>query len=88
MIKISPIPGATLSTQEVTHMSEQRPATLVDLPTTVRGFCYHDDNGEEYVVVNARLTREQNRRTYDHEKRHIDRGDMLNEDYHEYGGAT
>ena len=58
---------------------------LQDLPTSVRGFCFHDDAGDEYVVLNARLTREQNQLTYDHERRHIRRGDMYNEDYHEYG---
>lgn len=69
-------------------MNEERPVLLENLPTTVRGFCYHDDDGEEYIVLNARLTREQNLRTYDHEKAHIDRGDMFNEDYHEYEGGT
>ena len=68
-------------------VTENRPAILDNLPTTVRGFCFHDNDGESFVVVNARLTREQNRRTYDHEKKHIDRGEMFNEDYHEYGGT-
>lgn len=72
---------------EVMIMTEERPAILDDLPTSVKGFCYHDNDGEAFIVVNARHTREQNRRTYDHEKCHIDRGDMFNEDYHEYGGA-
>ena len=80
MMKKSGIISDTL-TSEVIRMNDERPATLVDLPTTVRGFCYHDDNGEEYVVVNARLTREQNRKTYDH----IRRGDMYEPTYDEYG---
>lgn len=66
-------------------MSETRPARLENMPTTIRGFCYHDNDGEAFVVLNARLTREQNRRTWDHEQDHIERGDMFNEDYHEYG---
>ena len=67
-------------------MTEDRQAILDNMPTTVRGFCFHDDDGEEFVVVNARLTREQNSRTYDHEKKHIDRGDMYEPTYNEYGG--
>lgn len=63
-------------------------AILVDLPTSVRGFVFTDDNGDPRIVVNARLTREENRRTYKHERGHIDRGEMFNEDYHEYGGET
>ena len=34
--------------------------------------------------TNARLTREQNRKTYDHERDHIARGDMYEPKYREY----
>lgn len=63
---------------------DERPAIVVNLPTTVRGFVYHDADGEYYIVVNARLTREANRRTWRHEKRHVLRGDLYNGTYHEY----
>lgn len=69
---------------EVMIMTEERPAILDDLPTTVKGFCFHDNDGEAFVVVNSRLTRESNLKTYRHEKRHIDRGDMYNTVYKEY----
>lgn len=59
-------------------------ARLVDLPTSVRGFCYHDEDGEVYIVLNARLTHEQNRKTYLHEQAHIVNGDMYNINYSEY----
>jgi len=59
---------------------------LTDLPTSVRGFVYQDDSGEPVIVLNARLPREQNRRTYDHEQKHITRGDMYEPTYDEYGG--
>jgi hypothetical protein len=65
-----------------------KPARLVNLPTSVRGFCYHDNEGEEYVVLNARLTREQNRRTYDHEQEHIRLKELDNKNYHEYEEGT
>jgi hypothetical protein len=64
-------------------MDEEK-VILQDLPTSVRGFCYHDNDGEEYVVLNSRLTREQNRRTYDHERGHLDRGEMYEPTYNEY----
>jgi hypothetical protein len=66
-------------------MDNERPATLVDLPTSVRGFCYHDDDGEEYIVLNSRLTHEQNQLTWIHEQKHIDSGEMYDAAYHEYG---
>lgn len=62
----------------------EKEALLVDLPTSVRGFCYHDDDGEAFVVLNARLTREQNLKTYDHEQKHIERGDLYEPTYNEY----
>lgn len=61
---------------------------LVDLPCSVRGFCYHDDNGEFFIVLNSRLTRESNRETYEHEQGHINRGDLDDTSYEEYGGAS
>lgn len=67
-------------------MNDERPAQLVDLPTSVRGFCFHDDDGEEFVILNSRLTREQNMTTYKHERKHLVRGDMYEQTYNEYGG--
>ena len=63
---------------------EENKAILMDLPTSVRGLVFHDDDGEPTIILNARLTREQNQKTYDHEHRHIDRGDLFNSNYHEY----
>lgn len=59
---------------------------LADLPTSVRGFVYHDDDGEMYIVLNSRLSHEQNLSTYVHELKHISRGDLDDPNYHEYGG--
>ena len=59
---------------------------LADLPTSVRGFVYNDDDGEIYIVLNSRLSHEQNLSTYVHELKHISRGDLDNPNYHEYGG--
>ena len=67
---------------------EEEKALLVDLPTSVRGFCYHDNDGEAFIVLNARLTREQNKKTYDHEQDHILRGDMYEPTYNEYKEGT
>lgn len=65
------------------YMNENE-VVLADLPTSIRGFVYLGDDGEPVIVVNSRLTREQNRRTFRHEKRHIRRGDLTNKEYREY----
>jgi len=65
------------------YMNENE-VVLADLPTSVRGFVFMDDEGEPVIVVNSRLTREQNRKTFRHERRHIRRGDLTNKTYHEY----
>lgn len=57
---------------------------LENLPTGVRGLCYHDDDGRCYVILNARLTREANAGSYDHELGHIARGEMYDRNYREY----
>lgn len=57
---------------------------LTDLPTSVRGFVFLDDEGDPVIVVNSRLTREQNRKTFRHERRHIRRGELTNTTYREY----
>ena len=63
-------------------------ARLVDLPTSVKGFCYHDDDGEPYIILNSRLSYEQNKITYLHERKHIEAGEMYDPDYDEYGSYT
>ena len=65
-------------------MDENHKIRLMNLPTTVRGFCYHDDDGEEFVILNSRLTHEMNQRTLFHERKHIRRGDLDNKQYREY----
>lgn len=65
------------------YMNENE-AILVDLPTSVRGFVFLDDEGEPVIVVNSRLTREQNRRTFRHEKNHIAKDQLTDTTYHEY----
>lgn len=60
--------------------------TIVDpsLPRTVSGFCYHDLDGNEYIVVSDRLDPYRRRKAADHELRHIRRGEMYDLNYLEY----
>ena len=67
---------------------EEVPIVLRDMPVDVRGFICLGSDFEPIIVINSRLSREQQELTYQHELRHLRRGDMDNEDYHEYGGAT
>lgn len=63
---------------------ENNQAILADLPTSIRGFVFLGDDGEPVIVVNSRLTREQNRRTFRHEKDHIRKGQLTDTAYREY----
>lgn len=49
---------------------------LQDLPTTVRSFCVESPDGYHTIVLNARLNREQNMKSYEHELEHIRRDDF------------
>jgi Zn-dependent peptidase ImmA (M78 family) len=59
---------------------------LKNMPTSIRGYVFKDDDGAPVIVLNSRLSREQNRRTYEHERQHIERGEMDEPTYNEYGG--
>ena len=48
---------------------------LMDLPPRIKGFVTMC-GGEPVIVLNARLTREQNLKTYLHELRHLRNGDF------------
>lgn len=68
-------------------MDEPR-VILQDLPTSVRGFVFLDNNDDPVIVVNSRLTWEQNRKTYKHEQKHIDMNEPDDTTYDEYGGGS
>lgn len=69
--------AAFISANDITFLAR-------DLPVSIRGFCFHDDEGRYIVVVNSRLDRQMNKRTAKHELRHIMRGDNDNLNYAEY----
>lgn len=49
---------------------------LIDLPTRVRGYTVRDKNGDFCIVLNARINQESRIKTYEHEVKHIKRGDF------------
>ena len=60
--------------------------TLANLPTSIRGFVYLESDGVPRIVLNAKLTRELNQKTMDHELKHIENGELEDTTYKEYGG--
>lgn len=46
---------------------------LYNLPHDVRGFVREDADGEATFILNARLTRESNLKTYLHEQEHTEK---------------
>jgi Zn-dependent peptidase ImmA (M78 family) len=69
--------------QEVMQMDDYR-VTLANLPTSIRGFVFLESDGVPRIVLNANLTREQNRKTMKHELDHIERGELTDPTYDEY----
>ena len=55
-----------------------------DLPTRIKGFSYHDEDGRYIVVLNARLPIEMIHASADHELRHIIEGEHDDCLYREY----
>lgn len=67
-------------------LSEVR-TILQDLPVSIKGFVFHDDDGQPVVVLNSRLSAEKRMKAYRHELKHIENGEMYDTTYNEYGGA-
>lgn len=63
------------------------PVVLQDLPTHIRGFVILGSDFNPCIIINARLSLEQQRDVWRHEMKHIINGDMDNDNYHEYGNA-
>ena len=60
------------------------PIVLKDLPVHIRGFVCLGSDYEPVIIINSRLSREQQLRTYMHEMKHIQRDELINDNYHEY----
>ena len=52
---------------------------LIPLPYSVKGFIKADENGYETIVLNSRLNHETNMKTFIHELKHIQNGDLTKE---------
>ena len=63
------------------------PTVLKDLPGHIHGFCCLGSDYEPIIILNSRLSQEQQRETYFHELRHILSGEMDDPSYDEYGDA-
>ena len=57
---------------------------IQDLPTAVHGICYHDDDQNPYIIINARMDRRHQMLTLRHELEHIEKGEMNDLAYREY----
>lgn len=64
------------------------PIVLQDLPVDVHGMVCLGSDYEPVIIINSRLSKEKQLLAYKHELKHLRRGDMFNEDYHEYGRGT
>ena len=66
-------------------LTEDVQVVLMDLPTRVRGFVCLGSDYNPCIVINSRLSFEQQQRTFHHEMRHIVNGEMDDPSYKEYG---
>ena len=66
-------------------MTDNIPVVLKDLPTSIHGFVCLGSDYNPCIVINSRLTVEQQRKTFQHEMDHIESGQIDDDDYTEYG---
>ena len=60
------------------------PVIFKDLPVKIHGFVCRGSDYEPIIIINSRLSWEQQQRAYRHELLHIQRGEMFDITYHEY----
>lgn len=60
------------------------PVVLKDLPVKIHGFVCLGSDYEPIIIINSRLSLEQQQKTYKHELQHIQRGEIYDTEYHEY----
>ena len=65
-------------------MNEDIPVVLKDLPSHVRGFTCLGSDYNPIIIINSRLSAEQQRKTYKHELEHIRTGQIDDDSYVEY----
>ncbi len=53
---------------------------LINLPSSVKGVTVLDENDDYNIYINQKLSPEQQKKVYEHEKNHIDNGDFHNFD--------
>lgn len=68
-------------------MPDQVPVVLKDLPPHIHGFVCLGSDYTPCIIINSRLSAEQQREVWLHEMEHIANGDMDNDNYKEYGDA-
>lgn len=54
------------------------------LPNSVRACCYHDNDCNEFILVNPRYSTASQKKSVCHEVDHLIRGEMYNMAYREY----
>lgn len=65
-------------------MTDPVQTILQDLPETIHGFTVLGSDYEPIIILNSRMSREQQKKTYRHEINHIVSGQINDEGYREY----
>ncbi len=66
-------------------MIDNVPVVLQDMPVQIRGFVCLGSDYSPCIVINSRMSVEQQRKTYLHEVKHLESGQFDDDNYVEYG---
>lgn len=73
-----------MSNEDYVDLNNVRCLVTTRLPGGVRACTYHDEDGNEFLVVNDFCCPRAKREAADHELRHIRRGETFDPAYREY----
>ena len=68
-------------------MNDPIPVVFRKLPGRIHGFTCLGSDYEPIIVINEDLSPEERLRTFEHEMRHIERNELFDDSYNEYGDA-
>lgn len=65
-----------MSLKWLTGSIEKANTYLLDMPTSIKAFVKSNHDGSYTIIINARLSDEEQKKAYLHELRHIENGDF------------
>lgn len=73
-----------MTVREYLQYNDVRIIPCDQLPASVKACCYHDNDCNEFILVNPIYSHKSQKESIRHEVKHLINGEMYDKDFHEY----